>query len=53
MIMRRRGIVCDCRAAEIVSELYGGVGAGPTCWGVDIALGWRGVIGRALCFLTR
>lgn len=43
-----RGVVRDCRAAEIKRELYGLVGADPPCLWVDVALGWRGVIRRAL-----
>lgn len=53
MIMGCRGVVCDCRAGEIVSELYGGVGTGPPRWGIDIAFRWHGIIWRALRFLSR
>ena len=53
VIVGRRGVVRDCRAAEIIRELYGLVGAGPPCLGVDVALGWGGVIRRALRLLAR
>jgi hypothetical protein len=46
----RRGVVRDCRAAKIIRELYGGVGAGPPRLGIDVALEWRSIIRRALCF---
>jgi hypothetical protein len=53
MVVGRRGVVCDCRAKEIICELYGLVRADPPCLGVDVALGWRGVIWRALRLLAR
>jgi len=53
VVVGRRGVVRDCRAAEIIRELHGLVGAGPPCLGVDVALGWRGVIRRALRLLAR
>ena len=37
VIVGRRGVVRDCRAAEIIRELYGLVGANPTGLGVDVA----------------
>jgi hypothetical protein len=52
MAVGRRGVVRDCRTVEIIRELYGGVGADPPCWGVDVAFGWRGIIRRALGFLA-
>lgn len=52
VVVGRCGVVSDCRAAEIICELYGLVGADPPCWGVDVALGWGGVIRRALRLLA-
>lgn len=38
----------DCRAPEIIGELYGLVRADPPGLWVDVAFGWRGVIRCAL-----
>jgi len=53
VVVGRRGVMCDCCAAEIVRELYGLVGAGPPSLGINVALGWRGVVRRTLRLLAR
>lgn len=53
VVVGRCGVMRDCRAAEIIRELYSLVGADPPCLVADVALGWGCVIGRALRLLAR